>query len=278
MPRSTLGAESNSCGRVTQPQQKCRECSLVLIQSACEADVRHHASVGKTSDVQSSGNRNLFEKVWTSSTEDNNLALYGFRRFKTTQLLNLRLLEEEIGRIDYQIYQSGLRLNIDPTPADRLGLKTCRKDEDAQHPDDILDEQLILKLRDLLRQYDDGLAAFNRIMAMETCSMIDDQRRHPLRTGISLREVYETRLVRVDLPPRTLQDPFQRCLHKCLHWFRYRSLSGAVLTNHDGEKGEPPTYCERATYTWNFRNTVALADSIWRILVALVANVFIVVR
>ncbi|KAG4439327.1 hypothetical protein IFR05_005202 [Cadophora sp. M221] len=120
------------------------------------------------------------------STEDNNLALYGFRRFKTTHLLSLRPLEKEIGRIDYQIYQSGLRLNIDPTPADRLGLKDCRKDEDAQHPDNIFDEQLILKLRDLLKQYDDGLAAFNRIMAMETCSMIDDQRRRPLRTGVSL--------------------------------------------------------------------------------------------
>jgi hypothetical protein len=94
----------------------------------------------------------LFEKVWALSTEDNNLALYGFRRFKTTHLLNLRLLEEEIDQIDHQIYQTGLRL-AEPTSADRLGLKNCQKDEHALRPEEILDRQLVFKLRDLLRQY-----------------------------------------------------------------------------------------------------------------------------
>lgn len=102
---------------------------------------------GKSDDCR------LFEKVWASSTEDNNLTLYGFRRFKTTHLLNLRLLEEEIDRVDHQIYQAGLKLGMDPTPADRLGLKHCKKDEHALRPEDVMDKELILKLRDLLRQY-----------------------------------------------------------------------------------------------------------------------------
>jgi hypothetical protein len=95
----------------------------------------------------------LFEKVWSLSTEDNNLALYGFRRFKTTHLLNLRLLEEEIDRIDHRIYQAGLKLGIDPSSSDRLGLKYCQKEEHALRPEEIINEELISKLRELLRQY-----------------------------------------------------------------------------------------------------------------------------
>jgi len=39
-----------------------------------------------------------------ASTADNNLTLHGFRRFKTTYLLNLRFLEEEIAQMDYTLY------------------------------------------------------------------------------------------------------------------------------------------------------------------------------
>ncbi|KAF8850984.1 hypothetical protein BDZ45DRAFT_768000 [Acephala macrosclerotiorum] len=195
------------------------------------------------------------------------------RRFKTTHLLNLRLLEEEIDRIDHQIYQAGLNLGLDPSPADRLGLRHCQKDEHAPRPEEVLDEKLILKLRDLLRQYDDGLAAFNRVMSMETCSLIDDQRRFTRRTDLSFHEIYNTRLVRVGLAPRTLQDPFQRCLNKCLRWFRFRRLS----RNVDKERGAPPSYCDRTAHKWSYQNTVALADIVWRVIVALAANVFIVV-
>ena len=45
-----------------------------------------------------------FPLLWQRSTEDNNLALHGFRRFKTTHLLNLRFLEEEIADLDHAIY------------------------------------------------------------------------------------------------------------------------------------------------------------------------------
>jgi hypothetical protein len=107
--------------------------------------------------------------------------------------------------------------------------------------------------------------------------MIDDERRLTLRNDLSLYEVYKTRLVRVDLGPRALQDPFQRCLHKCLRWFRYRILSRKPTTWPDNERGGAPTYSNRSTQTWSYQNTVALADTMWRILVALVANVFIVV-
>jgi hypothetical protein len=117
---------------------------------------------------------------------------------------------------------------------------------------------------------------------METCSMIDDERRLTLRNDLSLYEIYKTRLVRVDLGPRMLQDPCQRCLHKCLRWFRYQILSRKTMSRKpmtwsDNERGVAPTYSNRSTQTWSYQNTVALADTIWRILVALAVNVFIVV-
>ncbi|RFU24804.1 hypothetical protein B7463_g11530, partial [Scytalidium lignicola] len=242
-----------------------------------------HDNDGKTKDYQKealdtgmSDNYRLFEKVWASSTEDNNLTLYGFRRFKTTHLLNLRLLEEEIDRLDHQIYQAGLKLGIALTPTDRLGLKHCKKDEWSLRPEEIIDEKLIQKLRDLLRQYDDGLASFAKIMAMETCSMLDDERQTNLRTDLSLYEIYNTRLVRVDLGPRTFQDPFHRRLHKYLRWFRYWKLSRQSSTDH--EQGPPsPIYRDRSTQKWSYQNTTVIADVMWRVLVALAANVFIVV-
>jgi hypothetical protein len=46
----------------------------------------------------------LFCKLWPRITSDDNLTLHGFRRFKTTHLLNLRFLEEEIAELDHVVY------------------------------------------------------------------------------------------------------------------------------------------------------------------------------
>jgi hypothetical protein len=53
-----------------------------------------------------------------ASTADNNLTLHGFRRFKTTHLLNLRYLEDEVAQMDHTLYQAGLSLNLSPSSAD----------------------------------------------------------------------------------------------------------------------------------------------------------------
>lgn len=112
-------------------------------------------------------------------------------------------------------------------------------------------------------------------MAMETCSMIDDYQCR-IKTDFSLHEIYKTRLVRVDLGPRTLQDPFQRSIHKCFRWFRYWRLS--TKSPADNEHGASVhTSRPRATQKWSYQNTVQVADAIWRVLVALTANIFIVI-
>jgi hypothetical protein len=95
----------------------------------------------------------LFQTVWQKSTEGNNLSLYGFRRFKTTHLLNLRFLEEEIANLDHKIYQAGLKLNIEPSSDDRLGLRHCRRDQDSPPLMEVVTPELILNLRHLIKEY-----------------------------------------------------------------------------------------------------------------------------
>lgn len=94
-----------------------------------------------------------YRKCWESSTDDNNLTLHGFRRFKTTHLLNLRFLESEIADLDHTIYQAGLSLGLTPSPTDRLGLKHSKRDANVPKINDAITREFILQLRDLLRQY-----------------------------------------------------------------------------------------------------------------------------
>ena len=71
---------------------------------AAEEDISYSKS--GASDVQEAVNQmhessetsRLVRKIWSNVTDDNALTLYGFRRFRTTHLLNPRLLETEIDK------------------------------------------------------------------------------------------------------------------------------------------------------------------------------------
>lgn len=106
-----------------------------------------HESLDRTHSIDA------FRKCWIASTADNNLTLHGFRRFKTTQLLNLRLLENEIADMDHIIYQAGLSLSLSPSPADRLGLQHSKRDADVPKVNDVITQEFISKLRDLIKEY-----------------------------------------------------------------------------------------------------------------------------
>lgn len=95
----------------------------------------------------------VFRKNWQAASADSDLALYGFRRFKTSHLLNLRFLEDEIAEIDHTIYQAGLTLGVDHAPANKLGLNYCKRDSDVPAIGETITEDLVLRLRDLLKQY-----------------------------------------------------------------------------------------------------------------------------
>jgi hypothetical protein len=94
-----------------------------------------------------------FRKCWVASTADNNLTLHGFRRFKTTQLLNLRFFENEIADMDHTVYQAGLSLGLSPSPGDRLGLQHSKRDADVPKVNDVITQEFISKLRDLIKEY-----------------------------------------------------------------------------------------------------------------------------
>ncbi|KAM3067052.1 hypothetical protein ACMFMG_011831 [Clarireedia jacksonii] len=210
-----------------------------------------------------------FTKHWQAATDDNNLTLYGFRRFKTTHLLNLRFLEDEIADLDHTIYQAGLSLQLDISPIDRLGLQHSKRDPNTPKVEATISEGLVLKLRDLLRQYDEALAAFNHIMAMETFSLLDDEKQSSTRTDLSLYEKYKTRLLRLDLISRSRTDPFQRHIHKWLRSFRYWRLLKRSSGNI--EALDSPTKGHR----WSYQNSVLIAEVLGRALTAIVMATFL---
>lgn len=97
--------------------------------------------------------REQFPSLWQASTADSNLTLYGFRRFKTAHLLNLRYLEAEINELSNLVYQLGLGLDIQPSAVDRLGLRHAKRDEVPPSIEKEVTKELIDKLRRLLKEY-----------------------------------------------------------------------------------------------------------------------------
>lgn len=94
-----------------------------------------------------------FSTLWPCITADSNFTLHGFRRFKTTHLLNLRFLENEIAELDHIIYQAGLSLESPPSGIDRLGLKHSKRDTNAPVINETITKEFVLKLRGLIQEY-----------------------------------------------------------------------------------------------------------------------------
>ena len=117
-------------------------------------------------DVRPSYYEVLFQNLWPDITSDNRLSLFGFRRYRTTHLFNLRLLEAEINEIDHELYQTGLQLDsaFDGQHAlDRLGLKQAKRDMDRRGLEHVVDRDLIMRLRSLIKEY--GKRSNNKALA-----------------------------------------------------------------------------------------------------------------
>ncbi|KAI3335286.1 hypothetical protein F4824DRAFT_511223 [Ustulina deusta] len=210
-------------------------------------------------------------KHWEKATADSNLTLHGFRRFKTTQLLNLRFLKDEIATVDHGIYQAGLSLGLDPSSSDRLGLGHSKRDANVPPIEETITRAMVLRLRGLLKEYDDALIAFNQIMAMETFSLLDDDKQSSLRTDLSFYEIYKTRLIRTDLGTRSRTDPFQRQIQKFLRDFRYWRLSRSYRGHVEAPESTLP--CRR----WHYQNTILIAKVAGHLITAITIAVFLIV-
>lgn len=219
----------------------------------------------------------LFHNLWSNVTDDNPLTLYGFRRFRTTHLLNLRLLEAEIDKIDHMIYQAGLGLRLPATSADKLGLKHNKRDEHAPSPEEVLKPELVSKLRQLLKNYDERLVSFNQIMMMETFALADNSWQASLRSdNQNPYELYKTRLVRVDTVSRSRSgDLLRRSLRKYLRafWFFIRFRGKHAHQKHSSYSSATEL---ESNLKRSYQNTSLLADIITRFLIALIAGAFLV--
>lgn len=100
----------------------------------------------------------LFRKVWREITSNNHLTLFEFRKYQTTHLINLRFLKAKIDKIDHDLYQADLQLNQSfdrEHTIDRLDLKQAKKDDKRVKMKEVMNETLILRLRSLIKEYDE---------------------------------------------------------------------------------------------------------------------------
>jgi hypothetical protein len=109
-----------------------------------------------------------------------------------------------------------------------------------------------------------ALTNFNHVMNMQTIALSDSGWLSHLRNDISLKEMYRTRLVRVDLPPAQ-SDPIRRILHIWLRklWYTKR----AKLSNPENPKNPLAAPSSRG-----HQNTITIADIMARFLFACVAG------
>ncbi|KAF3797992.1 hypothetical protein GCG54_00003892 [Colletotrichum gloeosporioides] len=217
-----------------------------------------------------------FRAHWESSTADEDVTLYGFSRFRTIHLLNLRFLEGEISELNRLVYQAGKSLSKVPPSRARLGIDS-RWSDASPEPSKIINQELVTKVRDLLRQYgahentDEALVAFHNIMGMETSYLIDDEQRASLRKDRTADEMYHTRLLRVDLGQRLRKDPMERFVRRCLYHLRYRQLSRWWAT--DIESGENTRMSGKKAC----QNTVLVAEVISRFFMTGLVGIFVVI-
>lgn len=106
---------------------------------------------------------------------------------------------------------------------------------------------------------------------METFSLIDDEKQSSLRDDLSLYEIYNTRLLRVDLGTRARTDPFQRWLHRHLRALRHWRLLRKSQINDEGLG----SFAGRRR-RWSYQNTILIAEIIGRVTIAALTVVFLV--
>ncbi|KAF2186637.1 hypothetical protein K469DRAFT_726137 [Zopfia rhizophila CBS 207.26] len=173
------------------------------------------------------------------SLHGSNVTLYSYRRFKTSHLLNLRFLEEEIEQVDREIYQADLKLGVPDSKVDRLLLKHNMRDAGEKSPDAI-SNKLILRLRDSGGcSANEALAGFNHLMNMQTCALSDYPWHVRFRHQFNKEEASQTGLVRVDLPLGRPRSPIEIELMALIRAFHQRRHEKSDISAIDVEALSP---------------------------------------
>ena len=248
-------------------------------------------------DVEQNHYNLLFRSFWSDVTSDNRLTLFGFQRYRTTHLFNLRFLEAEINEINHKLYQTGLQLDstFDGQRAlNRLGLRQAKRDTDRREVEYVVDRALVLRLRSLIKEYgkcdsdktpaaliydsNKVLKAFNTIIRMETFSLAENPHQCLARPDLHAYKKFKTRMLRVNLPLRpTSRDPIQHFLRKGLQQFWY-TLNVSKLRTEDEEQERKGTLSSTIT-AWDrtYQNTAQIAEAISRFIIGMLAGATLVV-
>lgn len=107
---------------------------------------------------------------------------------------------------------------------------------------------------------------------MERCSLLDDEKAASARTDLTLPEMYETRLLRPDLPPRSRVDPVSHWIHRLLRDFQYWRLTGrcgASSIEAQGAFGHANIL--------SHQNSAPIANFLGRLITTLMTGVFLIV-
>lgn len=110
-------------------------------------------------------------------------------------------------------------------------------------------------------------------MVMERCSLLDDEKAASARTDLTLPEMYETRLLRPDLPPRSRADPMSHWIHRLLRDFQYRKLSRRCGAG--GVEGSQRALGRADGLS--HQNSAPIANFLGRLITTLMTGVFLVV-
>ena len=123
---------------------------------------------------------------------------------------------------------------------------------------------------------DEALAAFNRIMTMETFSLADNTTQAVRRTDLHTYEKFKTRMLRVDLPlQRGSRDPIQHYVRKGLRrlWYFWFVSKVDAGDSGDAERGRRNS-TSRLLASWErtYQNTARVAEIFTRFSIALIAG------
>lgn len=79
--------------------------------------------------------------------------MFCFRRYRTSHLLNLRFLEDEIAKTELELYQAGMSLDVDPECKDDMKSRTATGETDSPQVEDIINQECVFRLRNLIKEY-----------------------------------------------------------------------------------------------------------------------------
>lgn len=107
---------------------------------------------------------------------------------------------------------------------------------------------------------------------MERCSLLDDEKAASARTDLTLPEMYETRLLRPDLPPRSRADPVSHWMHRLLRDFRYWKLCRRCGANGVEAQGALGT-----ADSSSHQNSAPIANFLRRLVTTVMTGLFLAV-